>query len=70
MDTEINIHRQTGDDPVEMATGQACRQWFRVLDAWQGDKGRLIALTEHLVRQYRLPWFWAQAIAIRYLRRH
>ena len=56
------------DDPVKLATGQAAQEWFFLLEVWDGDKTNQAAITRYLLVEHRLPLFWAQSIAIRYLK--
>jgi hypothetical protein len=57
----------SGDDPICAATGRGMQEWARLLDKWNGDKSTADILVRYLVMQHKLPSFWAQAIAKRYL---
>jgi hypothetical protein len=69
----ITIDDISGDDgtassnSVRLKTGKSLSEWLTVLDAWQGDKRKLNALTRHLKEHHRLEYDWAQFIALHYL---
>ena len=55
------------DDPICAATGRGMQEWTLLLNRWNGSKSSEEAVSRYLVMQHKLPSFWAQAIAKRYL---
>jgi|FLYN01.1.fsa_nt_gi hypothetical protein len=68
MATSTGVSAGATNDPVEAVTGKPWTEWQTVLDTWKGDKQYPNAITIYLMRHYRLPRFWAQAVELRYLR--
>jgi hypothetical protein len=56
------------DDPIKRVTGKYMSHWTWLLEAWKGDKSSSEMISRYLIMHYRLPSFWARAIAIRYLK--
>jgi|FLYN01.1.fsa_nt_gi hypothetical protein len=64
----LDIRRHTSDDPIWTATGKEIEEWIWILDIWSGGKADAPAVMRYLMARYRLPSFWAQAIATRYVK--
>ncbi len=49
----------------EERTGRTSADWYRILDEWGArEKGHTLAA--HLLREYGLSSWWAQAVTIRW----
>jgi len=55
------------DDPIKTATGKRTQEWVSMLDQWCSGDATEEVVIRYLVMQHKLPSFWAQAIAKRYL---
>lgn len=56
------------DAKVRENTGKGWREWLRILDAWGGRERAHGDIAGHLMEQYGVPGWWAQAITIGYER--
>jgi hypothetical protein len=70
MSTNADRYRTITDKQVCDATGKTWTEWITLLDAWGASKGSLISIANHLMEQYQLTLFWAQAIAVNYRWEH
>jgi Domain of unknown function (DUF4287) len=49
-------------------TGKGWREWFRILDAWGAKDRKHGDIASHLMEEYAVPGWWAQAITVGYER--
>jgi uncharacterized protein YndB with AHSA1/START domain len=53
---------------LQKNTGKGWREWFRILDAWGAKERKHGEIVSHLLDEYGVPGWWAQAITIGYER--
>ena len=58
--------RRISDERVRERTGRTTAEWNRILDEWGArEKGHTLA-AKHLLQEYGLSPWWAQAVTIRW----
>jgi hypothetical protein len=63
------IHGQRGisDRDVRASTGRCWTEWLKLIDDWNGTRQSFTAIARRLMKQYRLNYYWAQAVAVQYI---
>ncbi len=57
--------RGISEERMRERTGRTSAEWYRILDEWGArEKGHTLAA--HLLREYGLSPWWAQAVTIRW----
>jgi hypothetical protein len=56
------------DATLRQKTGKGWREWFRLLDAWGAKERKHGEIVSHLLDEYGVPGWWAQAITVGYER--
>lgn len=53
---------------LQRNTGKGWREWFSILDAWGARERKHGDIAKHLLEEYGVPGWWAQAITVGYER--
>jgi hypothetical protein len=53
---------------LQANSGKGWREWFRILDAWGAKERKHGDVVRHLMDEYSVPGWWAQAITVGYER--
>jgi hypothetical protein len=56
------------DASLRQRTGKGWREWLRLLDAWGARERKHGEIASHLMGEYGVPGWWAQAITVGYER--
>jgi Domain of unknown function (DUF4287) len=56
------------DASLRERTGRGWREWLRLLDAWGARERKHGEIASHLMSEYGVPGWWAQAITVGYER--
>jgi hypothetical protein len=66
-EVRVELLGQT-DENLRANTGKGWREWLRILDSWGAGERKHGETAGHLMEEYGVPGWWAQAITIGYER--
>jgi hypothetical protein len=65
---EPDLSGLASDEAVAAATGRGWREWFALLDAWDGTARTHTEIARHLVAEHGVPGWWSQTVTVGYER--